>query len=332
MEEKQEKKQPEFKGKMLIVWLTGILVIILGCVTVYTFKLVNENKKSKQVPQAQQPQVIEQEQKTEEAATNATEDKNAVEVIGLSTKFKELSTISIENKKIDIEENDSKFSYDFNKNGKNEEILISKNLNKETISLKYDNKIIASFVANEEFIEDTLNPYYFYIVDFDENDDYNDLVVVNINGTSSNYMYYCFKNDGKTLKLINSDNNYMYGKTNKQLYLDGEGKIFLLGDIESKFKEIISPYYYEIKENKLIKKEINLENKKVTIQDATDLVFIKTNGRKTEDVEINSEYTILKTYSKSNKIKVKNPNNIEGFLLNKSDFQSQEDIINSAKE
>ena len=69
MEEKQEKKQqPEFKGKMGIVWLTGILVIILGCVTVYTFKLVNENKKLKQIPQAQQPQVIEQEQKTEETA------------------------------------------------------------------------------------------------------------------------------------------------------------------------------------------------------------------------------------------------------------------------
>ena len=51
MEEKQEKKQePEFKGKMGIVWLVGILVIILGCVTIYTLGLLRKNGAPNQVP------------------------------------------------------------------------------------------------------------------------------------------------------------------------------------------------------------------------------------------------------------------------------------------
>ena len=54
MEEKQEKKQPEFKGKMGIVWLVGILVIVLGCVTVYTLGLLRKNGVPNQVPLEQQ--------------------------------------------------------------------------------------------------------------------------------------------------------------------------------------------------------------------------------------------------------------------------------------
>ena len=86
MEEKQEKKE-EFKGKMGIVWLTGILVIILGCVTVYTIKLANDNKKLNQAPApAQQPQTVAtqeqakpqttaKEEKTEETKTTSTQEK-----------------------------------------------------------------------------------------------------------------------------------------------------------------------------------------------------------------------------------------------------------------
>ena len=60
MEEKQEQKQePELKGKIGIVWLTGILVILLGCVTVYTLKLAKENGDLKQSCKGmQQPPVV----------------------------------------------------------------------------------------------------------------------------------------------------------------------------------------------------------------------------------------------------------------------------------
>ena len=70
MEEKQEKKQPGFKGKIGIVWLTGILVIILGCVTVYTFKLVNENKQLKE----EQPVITETKEQIQES-TSKTEEQ-----------------------------------------------------------------------------------------------------------------------------------------------------------------------------------------------------------------------------------------------------------------
>ena len=110
MEEKQknENKQPEFKSKMGIVWLTGILVIVLGCVTVYTFKLFNENKKIKQVPQVQtqsiQPAVTTDSTKAEETAkienTNKTQimtadEKFSVYANGMKKVFKNLKNDGI---------------------------------------------------------------------------------------------------------------------------------------------------------------------------------------------------------------------------------------------
>ena len=102
MEEKQEKKQPEFKGKVGIIWLTAVLVILLGCVTVYTFKLVNENKKLKQIPQAQQPQLTEQKQTTEktskvESTTSEEKTEKRIELtnkekIDFNNKFSQLTT------------------------------------------------------------------------------------------------------------------------------------------------------------------------------------------------------------------------------------------------
>ena len=51
MEEKQEKEQKtEFKGNFGFIWLIGILVILLGCVTVYTLKITADNKELKQTP------------------------------------------------------------------------------------------------------------------------------------------------------------------------------------------------------------------------------------------------------------------------------------------
>ena len=89
MEEKQEKKE-EFKGKMGIVWLTGILVIILGCVTVYTFKLVNENKKLKQAPaQVQQTQTatVQEQPKVQSESEEKNTEKIEEKIMTADEKF-----------------------------------------------------------------------------------------------------------------------------------------------------------------------------------------------------------------------------------------------------
>ena len=82
MEEKQEEKQiSEFKGKMPIVWLIGILVILLGCTVVYIIKNSKGNNKFKEaqpVQQSVQPEVqsavTEQEQTLVEKKSNANEE------------------------------------------------------------------------------------------------------------------------------------------------------------------------------------------------------------------------------------------------------------------
>ena len=110
MEDKQEKKQePEFKGKMGTVWLVGILVIILGCVTVYTFKLVNENKKLKQLPPEPQTVAKDEEQKEEPAKVeNITSEEKKETTNSTTTEkttytFSELEGVYVHKEKTKIE-------------------------------------------------------------------------------------------------------------------------------------------------------------------------------------------------------------------------------------
>ncbi len=50
-EEPKNENKPEFKGNLGFIWLIGILVILLGCVTIYTLKITADNKELKQAPQ-----------------------------------------------------------------------------------------------------------------------------------------------------------------------------------------------------------------------------------------------------------------------------------------
>ena len=52
------KEREEFKGNIGFIWLIGILVILLGSVTVYTLKLTSENNELKQAPQTVQQSVV----------------------------------------------------------------------------------------------------------------------------------------------------------------------------------------------------------------------------------------------------------------------------------
>ena len=88
MEEKQ-KNEPEFKGNLGFIWLIGILVILLGCVTVYTLKITADNKELKQAPtqiSTQQQPVIEQ-VKTEEEIDSKTENNNISSNITPNSKY-----------------------------------------------------------------------------------------------------------------------------------------------------------------------------------------------------------------------------------------------------
>ena len=91
MEEKHEKNQEvEFKGNLGFIWLIGILVILLGCVTVYTLKLTSENNELKQAPQTvQQLAVATQEQAKTENTNSIIPDENTV---NLSSSDKEKYT------------------------------------------------------------------------------------------------------------------------------------------------------------------------------------------------------------------------------------------------
>lgn len=77
MEEKQEKKQnPEFKGNLGFIWLTGILVILLGCTVVYTLKITKDNNELKQEQQRQAFQIREiNNQYTAQQSNNTTSNE-----------------------------------------------------------------------------------------------------------------------------------------------------------------------------------------------------------------------------------------------------------------
>ena len=75
MEEKQKNDQkPEFKGNLGFVWLIGILVILLGCVTIYTLKITADNKELKQASEVDQRLSEEVKNLAEEEYTNNLTD------------------------------------------------------------------------------------------------------------------------------------------------------------------------------------------------------------------------------------------------------------------
>ena len=253
MEEKQEKKQePELKGKMGIVWLVGILVIALGCVTVYTLKLCKENKELKQT--TQQPQVVAQQSipaqeenvnvvATEETKAEVEEDKNAKEVYGLSTKFKSLSDVAI--KKFEKIYNQDKvnvnIAYDLNNDGKEEKITNKGNdiyLNSERI-YKATSYTIGSI----------------YIIDINNKDKQKELVLEELQDDgiieTTIYIY----NSNKKIKKIKFDND-----NDDLLYFDSNGKIISLDEITSNLTPLLAHGYYQYDGNKASFKKINLKN------------------------------------------------------------------------
>ena len=111
MEEKQKNNQKqEFKGNLGFVWLIGLLVILLGCVTIYTLKITADNKELKQAPVAKQSQTTVTAQEPKAENTNKTtvmtsQDKyniwvqNAVKEIGKAKENAFFQSVKISNNK-----------------------------------------------------------------------------------------------------------------------------------------------------------------------------------------------------------------------------------------
>ena len=147
MEEKQE-----FKGNLGFIWLIGILVILLGCVTVYTLKLTKENNELKQVSRTvQQPiqtPVITQETKKEETMKTEKDKNEIIDSIDVTNDF--------DKKKL------NQFTYNglrlnkFNKLSEANFIEILNYINAEKRLLKLDSKgkIISSFNDVKKLISD----------------------------------------------------------------------------------------------------------------------------------------------------------------------------------
>lgn len=101
MEEKQEKKQnPEFKGNLGFIWLTGILVILLGCTVVYTLKITKDNNELKQEQQRQASQIRAINNQYTVQESNANETKNEI----VSTKTNETTQKEVVTKEMTSDE------------------------------------------------------------------------------------------------------------------------------------------------------------------------------------------------------------------------------------
>ena len=254
MEEKQmnENKEPELKGKMGIVWLVGILVIFLGCVTVYALKLCKENKELKQIPQqVPQPQVVTstKETKTEETVKEVTtkeekaetEDKNAKEVYGLDTKFKSLSDVAV--KKIEEIYNQDKVS-----------INLSCDLNNDGKKEKITNKGSDIYLNGERIYK---SEYYtiesIYVIDINKEDDQKELVLKEIQDSGIvDIKIFNYSKDNKIKRIGSGYGSYMF--------FDSYGRFIDLNVITSNLTPLLTAGYYQYNTTKINYKKIDLKN------------------------------------------------------------------------
>ena len=136
-EEPKNENKPEFKGNLGFIWLIGILVILLGCVTVYTLKITADNKELKQAqplpqPAIQTPVTTQEQTKTENTTTVTTEEAKKVAKKLDSSKELVYTYESRKSKKND------KYSYSFQIPYVNINSDYAEEINKE-IKRKYSN-------------------------------------------------------------------------------------------------------------------------------------------------------------------------------------------------
>ena len=163
MEEKQEKKQePEFKGKMGTVWLVGILVIILGCVTVYTLGMLRKNGAQDQVPLEPQTEAKVEEQK-EEQTVRTTEELVKGETNNDTKKDSNKNLVAINDDK-NLNKEGEIYEDIINSDSSEERIIIScviNGKNKGNFKIRKNNKIVNEQKLDKEIIEiKSLNYYY----------------------------------------------------------------------------------------------------------------------------------------------------------------------------
>lgn len=265
MEEKQK------KGKLipLIIFII-ILLVALGVSVAYNYKLnqelisfkteVENEIKILNEENAKEPEKIEEVEK---------EDLDQVEVIGLDTKYKELSKaakriLTLGDNNYEITNQEKTLEYDLNGDEIKETIKLKTYIpnneageNAPVCEIHYNNSTIFS----SDFI---YNPTI-YIVDLNKNDNYLDLVLGYSLENNGFFEYAVFKNMGNILKnmeythagVISSGDevdNYYEGR----FYLNGENNFLLLNNVQIELNKIISNDFYEIKENKIINKSIDI--------------------------------------------------------------------------
>lgn len=187
---------------------------------------------------------------TDNSTKTDSEDKDLVEVVGLDTKYKELSKAAI--KKVEIGKDVTKnkaFQYNLRTDGKKENVTIKLINDGEKIQINYG--------GNKKEVYSTYNMDNLYIVDLDNSDNYLDIVMVQL-GDSYDTDYRILKNNNKLKEVTYGETvDYSKGVTGEGMfYLDGNSHFLLLGDVESYLNKIVSRSYYTLENNKAIANKI----------------------------------------------------------------------------
>ena len=258
MEESKEKLKEEKTKKDYTVWfiiLIGVLVIMLVCAFVYIWKMNNRiQDETIKLGENSNLNVTNEDLSNYQGVGDQyenletdEEDKDAVEVVGLETKYKELSKAAI--KKIEIGKDFSKskeFEYDLDKSIKTNNVKI-KIIEDEKVQIIYNSKKTEYYTYDRDQL---------FIVDLDKQDNYLDILTYQF-GDSADTTYTVLKNNGKSLKKINySIDKMVIGED--RFYLDGNNNFFLQGDNDAYLDKVITKEYYTIDNTKAIMNKVDI--------------------------------------------------------------------------
>lgn len=245
MEEQKKKKEVEIKTQnpMWIVILIAVLIIGLGCETVYLLKERKIRNSSLDIQKNNNSQISNVVDNISEEHTNLskeTENKDAVEIIGLEGKYNPLEKTALQNE--DIKKAHS-IKVDFNGDGQEEELQIKED-EKDLYSINFKGKKILNAGLNRKI----------YIVDLDKNDKYLDFIVKETSDGGAYIEYIIFKYTGTTFSKIKYSTLKTMTNEKEHFYYNENNEFALIGDIETKLNKVVTNKYYIITDDKGVEK------------------------------------------------------------------------------
>ena len=219
-------------GFVITILVIMLVIVVAGCVYLFNNPIKEEIKTQNSI-------IIQNDEKDND---NSINNIDLFEEGTLKSDYRSLKNSAL--LKISSEELTQKkeiYEYDFNNDGIKEKITIK----------EIEEEYIYSIYYEEQELFDSLYNFSIYVVDWNEEDEYFDLIISDICDGGGDTTYQIYKNYGTKLEELkySSEKAITGDEKGENLYLNGKNNFILISDVESCLNDFAINTYYIIEDN-----------------------------------------------------------------------------------